>query len=407
MAAYFASKGHEVVGLDIAEPYVKCLCEGVCPVEETGLEELLFQQTIKFTTNFADVMDTEIVFVIVPTPSLPDGRFTNEYVLSAIEHLKKYKGLIVVTSTVMPGTMENEVKPLLPNSMLCYNPEFIALGSILRDMESPDAILIGEDSKESGDLLENFYYTIHQGRIPICRMSLWNAEIAKLSLNVCVTTKIGLANTIAAICERIPTGDVDAITRFIGLDSRIGSKYFGGGLGFGGPCFPRDGRAFVEMAKDLDVKCVVQLANDEFNTAHNRSIVVRVLQLLGKNDTVSVLGLTYKTITSVVEESAAIQIAETLACEGLRVRVYDPRGIDNARKVLKDKVEYCSSVSDCLRRSSLAIIATPWNEFKDLDPQTFIDHMDNPVVLDCWRVLDREGLKACDVEYHAIGVNDG
>lgn len=401
MAAYFADNGHEVVGLDVNAKHVERLKAGECPIEETGLSDLLKQQTLEFTTDFNDVMDTEIMFMIVPTPSNGDGRFSNEYVLSAVERLHKYTGLVVITSTVMPGSCMNEFRPLLPNSALCYNPEFVALGSVLRNMKGPDAILIGEDTEESGNKLESFYHTIHQGRIPICRMSLWNAEIAKLALNVCVTTKIGLANTIAAVCERVPSGNVDAVTRFIGLDSRIGSKYFGGGLGFGGPCFPRDGRAFVQMASDLDVDCIVQLANDKFNVSYTRSVVIRALQLLGSNNTISILGLTYKTATSVVEESAAVQIAEMLAHEGLKVKVYDPQGMDNAQKVLENRVKYCICAADCLVGSSLAIIATPWDEFKALKSEAFIARMDNPVVLDCWRVLE---LDSSGVEYHAIGV---
>jgi len=398
MAAFFASKGHRVTGLDVSESLIRRLRNGECPIEETDLEPLLSQQHIVFTTNFTDVLRSEIVFIIVPTPSLPNGRFSNEYVLNALFCLSDYKGLVVITSTVMPGSCEKEFKPLLPNAQLCYGPEFIALGSVLHNMAHPDSVLIGEDCKESGDKLEVFHRTLYD--VPICRMSLWNAEVAKLALNVSVTMKIGLANMLTDVCERIPRGDVNKVTNFIGHDSRIGHKYFGGGLSFGGPCFPRDGRAFMCVAKELELDCPTVKANDDFNQLHNENVVKRALTLLG-GDTVSVLGLTYKVNTNVIEESAAIGIAGELS-KYARVRVYDPLGMENAKKILENKAEYCASVLECLGGSDLAIIATPWDEFKDLTPGVFIDLMRRPVVFDCWRILrDIEGL-----EYHALGVND-
>ena len=400
MTAFFASKGHEVVGLDVNEGLVRRLHGSECPIEETGLKEVLSQQIIHFTTNFGDVMDSEITFIIVPTPSLPNGRFDNAYVISALEHLREYEGLAVVVSTIMPGSCKKVFKPLLPNVGICYNPEFVALGSVLHDMEYCDSVLIGEETKESGDLLEAFHRTLHKVELPICRMSWWSAETAKLALNISVTMKIGLANMLAEVCEKGPSGNAGDITKFVGLDSRIGSKYFSGGLGFGGPCFPRDGRAFLELVKELGLNCPTVEANDKFNLLHNESVIKRALTLL-KGDTVSILGLTYKASTNVVEESAAIEITNEL-CKHAKVRVYDPQGLENAQKVLGSKVVYCNSITDCLHESSLCIVSTPWDEFRELKAQTFINYMYKPIVLDCWRILQNiEGL-----EYHALGVND-
>ncbi len=400
MAAFFASKGHEVVGLDVSKDTVRCLWDGKCPIEETDLESLLSRQHIVVTTDFADVMDSKIVFIIVPTPSLPNGRFDNAYVVSALERLREYEGLVVVTSTVMPGSCKKEFKPLLLKAALCYNPEFIALGSVLRDMEYCDSVLIGEETKESGDLLEAFHRTLHIVDLPVCRMSLWNAEVAKLALNVCVTMKIGLANMLSEVCEKGPSGNASDVTKFVGLDSRIGSEYFSGGLSFGGPCFPRDGRAFLELVSDLELNCPTVKANDEFNQLHNANVIKRVLGLL-KGDIVSILGLTYKPSTCIVEESAAVDIASKLS-EHTKVRVYDPQGLENAKKILGDGVEYYTTTIDCLCKSSLAIIATPWDEFRALTSETFVKHMRKPVVFDCWGVLkDTKGL-----DYHALGVNN-
>lgn len=390
MAAFYASKGHNVVGLDVSEEMIRRLCLGECPIDETDLEPLLSRQHINFTTSFADVTDSEIVFIIVPTPSLPNGRFSNEYILNVLLCLDAYEGLVVITSTVMPGSCEREFKSLLPKAKLTYNPEFIALGSVLRNLEHPDAILIGEDNEEAGDKLESFHRTLYD--VPICRMSLWNAELAKISLNVFITTKISLANTVAEVCERIPKGNVEDIVHFLGLDSRIGPKFMVSGLGFGGPCFPRDNEAFISFAEELKTNHQLQSATDEFNDMHYRDIAARAHELC-KGDTVSILGLTYKPFTSVVEESRALRVAEMLG-KYFKVKVYDPQGIPNAKKELSG-VEYCDSVSECLKDSDLCIIATPWPEFADLD-------LKGMTVLDCWRILkDTKG-----VNYHAVGVND-
>ena len=388
-SAFYASKGHEVTALDVNASLIERLRNGECPVEETDLRELLSHQHIHFTTDFNDVVKSEIVFVIVPTPSLSNGRFSNEYVLSALEQLSSYEGLVVITSTVMPGSCEQEFKPLLPKASLCYGPEFIALGSVLKDMSKPDVVLIGEDNEASSNLLEKFHRTLYN--VPFCHMSLWNAELAKISLNVFITTKISLINTIAEACEKIPSGNINAIAAFLGYDSRIGPKYLVSGPGFGGPCFPRDNSAFISFAKKVCINHQLQDATDDFNDTHWTSIVERARELCNGN-TISILGLTYKPNTNVVEESRALKIAEALS-RTHKIRVYDPEGMNNAKKILSN-VEFCASVQECLRDGSLAIITTPWPEFAELD-------LKGKVVLDCWRILKNvEG-----VNYHAVGVN--
>ena len=400
-SAFFASKGHEVTALDVNALLIERLRKGECPIEETDLAPLLKQQTITFTSNFDDVTNSEIIFVIVPTPSDTSGRFSNEYVLNALKHLREYEGLVVITSTVMPGSCEKAFKPLLLRSQLCYGPEFIALGTILRDMSKPDVVLIGEDDKASGDLLERFHRTLYDS-VPICRMSWENAEVAKLALNVFVTTKLSLINTIAEACEKIPKGNVDEIANFLGHDSRIGPKYLVSGVGFGGPCFPRDNSAFVAFAKDIGINHQLQTATDDFNNTHWVSIVERANELC-KGDTVSILGLTYKPFTNVVEESRALKIAEALSTK-FNVRVHDPEGMNNAKKILSG-VTFCASIPECLHRSDLCVIATPWDEFKTLTYDIFRDLMRRPTVLDCWRILNSESLTAGGVDYLTVGVN--
>ena len=423
MAVLYASRGYEVLGIDNNATFVEKLRNGICPIQETGLSELLatVKDKLSFSTEYEGIDDYDIVFIIVPTPSNPDGRFANDYVMSAIQNIgERIKGmnqppLLVVTSTVMPGTIDDVVSPELKritgkDISICYNPEFIALGSVIKDMENPDVILIGESEEEAGNLLYEFYCRFHNYSLPsICRMSLWNAEVAKLMLNVFVTTKISLANTFAQICDNIPFGDIDVVLRFLGLDKRIGSKYLKGGLGFGGTCFPRDNRAFISMAERLGIECPLETATDKFNHEHDRYVSRRILTLINGGDVkgkvVSILGVTYKPDTCVVEESSALTIAKCLRNLGVTVKAYDPMGKDNAELICGEGIVYCETIEECLNQSQLCVIAVPWKEFASITSQTFKSCMKHPAIYDCWRIMDKNALS--DVEYHALGINDG
>jgi len=427
MAGVFASKGYDVIGLDVNKEIIGQIQQGHCPIQETGLEQLLasINPRLQVTTNYNEaISNTDITFIIVPTPSDKTGKFSNKYVLSAIRNIasiikeKQQYHLIVITSTIMPGTMDKVIKPELEELTglecikdfgLCYNPEFIALGSVIKGMTNPDAILIGESDHHSGLILEKFYEDICDNNSPVVRMSWWNAELAKLALNVFITTKVSLANTFAEVCSKMPTGNIDDVTKFLGLDSRIGPKYLKGGLGFGGPCFPRDNRAFIGFAKGLGIKCPLQRATSKFNDEHDNIIITEAIKLLGVrdlqlvssgliNETVSILGITYKPDTNVTEESSALKVAQMLAGYGAEVKVYDPAGKGGSGLTNTHNIE------ECLQGSDLCIIAVPWQEFKGLSLNSF-KGMRQPKVLDCWRMLDSKTFIDSGVEYHALGVN--
>ncbi len=240
-------------------------------------------------------------------------------------------------------------------------------------------------------------------------MSLWNAELAKISINVYITMKISFANTLAALCEQIPGGDVDVVSRAVGLDSRIGPKYLKGGLGYGGPCFPRDNRAFSRTAKHFGTQARLSQATDKVNADQSTQLAVRILRDLRGIETphVAILGLTYKPNTFVVEESAAVNIAQFLAEKGAVVKGYDPAGMDQVKRLLGDKIRLSADVSECLSGSDLCVLATPWGEFRTLEPSLFLEKMRHPTVLDCWRILDRSRFQANPkLRYLAVGIND-
>ena len=324
--------------------------------------------------------------------------------------------IIVLTSTVLPGITEGVIRPLVEKISgkkcgldfgLCYSPEFIALGSVIRDFTNPDVILIGESDPRSGESLAEVYQTVCENNPPVVRTSLYNAELAKISLNAYVTMKISFANTLAELCERIPDGDAEAVSRLLGFDSRIGRKYLSGALAYGGPCFPRDNKAFSSFAKMIGCKARLAEATDAENEHQNERIIELVKQRVGevRDKSIAILGLTYKPDTDVIEESAAIKIANALLREGARLSVYDPAGMRNARKILGEKnIGYAASAKECLQGADFCILVTPWNEFKNLKPEDFTANMKKPVLLDCWRIFDRTKLGQ-KIEYLAIGLN--
>jgi UDPglucose 6-dehydrogenase len=300
-AACYASKGLRVVGVDVVEANVVAINRGECPIQETGLRELLAQcrERLRATTDAAEAIRcSDVTFIIVPTPSGADGGFINDYVVDVLDAIgpalrdKDGFHVVVVTSTVMPGSMEAVFAPQLERLTgkvcgrdfgLAYNPEFIALGSIIRDFLNPDMVLIGESDPRTGETLEAIYRCISEstphigGATPhIARMNWISAEIAKLSLNCYCTMKISFANAIAQLCERIPGADPYAITSAIGRDSRVGAKYIRPGLGFGGPCFPRDNVAFIKCAADLGVDAKLSRAVVEINDEQVERVVGKV-----------------------------------------------------------------------------------------------------------------------------------
>ena len=248
---------------------------------------------------------------------------------------------------------------------LCYNPEFIAIGSVIHDMLHPDFILIGESDSRAGDLLASIYDRVCDSRPHIQRMNCVNAEITKITVNSYVTAKISFANMVSSVCERLPDADAGVVLKAVGCDTRIGGKYLAPALGYGGPCFPRDNAAFATMARNVGTGADIAEATD----AINKRQVDRVFDLVGSllpGGTVGVLGLSYKPDTAVIEESQGIAIASRLAGRGYRVVAHDPQAHDAAESVLGAKVEVVATAEACVETADLLIIATAWPAFLDI-----------------------------------------
>lgn len=404
LAAVLATKGNEVLGVDVNLEVVRRLNEGQAPVDEPGLQELISasRERLRATTDFTAAADSDVITFLVPTPSDERGAFTNAYILSALEALgPALRGrddyqVVVIGSTVMPGSCDSEIRPALERLSgrqvaetlgLCYSPEFIALGNVIQDMLTPDMVLIGESDPRAGEVIERLYSGVCENDPPIRHMAIVNAELTKIAVNTYVTMKISYANALADICERLPGADVDSVTDALGLDTRIGPKYLRGALAYGGPCFPRDNKAFAVLARDIGADPALAEATDAINVAQSDRLARIVGSHLRGGNAVGVLGLSYKPDTGVIDESPGVALAELLAQEGYEVSVYDPVALEAALRRLPENTRGCQSVADLLERSDVVVITTAWPEFADLPIAPLDLGPERRVVIDCWGIL--------------------
>ncbi len=404
-AAVLAAKGHDVIGVDTNAAFVSAINQGKAPVSETGLGDLISRNRnrLKATESLhTAVMNSDVTFIVVATPSREDGAFSLQQVEPIVEAIgavlsqKSAYHLVVMTSTIMPGDTDSRIRPALEKASgrrcgvdfgLCYNPEFIALGTVIRDMLKPDFILIGESDSRAGDQLAEIQRSVCENNPTIVRMNFVNAEITKLTVNAYVTTKISFGNTIARVCEQIPGADAAVVTRAIGMDTRIGPKYLSGAVSFGGPCFPRDNVAFAAMASKAGTRAPLAEATHQFNLDQVTWLKDLACSYLPPGGRVGVLGLTYKPNTDVCTASAGLLLAQKLCEAGVPVTVYDPAGMTAASRDLGDTVHYADSPADCACESDVLVITTAWDVFALLTPP-MLKVAVTPTIIDCWRLLD-------------------
>ncbi|MFZ9132043.1 MAG: nucleotide sugar dehydrogenase, partial [Gemmobacter sp.] len=384
MLAVFAHKGFDVIGTDLNPAFVDAINDGRAPVEEPGLAGMIAanRARIRATLDPAEaVAASDASFIIVPTPSGPDGFFRNDYLVSALEAIgrairaKAGYHLVVVTSTVMPGATGGILRETLerasgrrvgPDLGLCYNPEFIALGTVVRDMLNPDMILIGQSDAKAGDMLEAIYRQSVESRPDYQRMNWVNAELCKIAVNTYVTTKISYANMIAGMCDRLPGADADVVTHALGADSRIGRKYIKGAIAYGGPCFPRDNKAFAALGRSLGVRTDLAEATDAINAHQTERLVAAVAALAAPGAEVAILGLSYKPHTPVIEESQGLALARALGARGYRLRLSDPAALAGLPADATGATRRCASAAEAIAGADVAVIMTPWPEYRDL-----------------------------------------
>lgn len=418
MVAAIASRGGEVIGVDVNAEAVAAVAAGRAPVQETDLDATLAGNVarIRATLDVGEaVRDSVITFVIVPTPSDARGAFAFDAAAKAFEAIgralrtKDTYHVVVLTSTVLPGTTRQALLPILERASgkrggadfgLCYSPEFIALGSVIRDFLNPDFTLIGEIDARAGQTLEAYYGQVMANHAPARRMSIENAELAKISVNSFVTMKITFANMLASLCEAIPGADVDVVTHALGSDKRIGAKYLTGGLGYGGPCFPRDNVALAFLARALGTPALGPEATDAANGQIPPRVVAKIAPLVPPGGTVGILGLAYKPASHVIEAAQGAALADACAARGWRVVAYDPlvAALPHA-----NGVQVAASAAEVVGAADVVVIATPDPAFTALDWPAALTRRPTLAIVDAWRLLrDRIPADAAS-RYHVLG----
>jgi UDPglucose 6-dehydrogenase len=416
LSSCLAAAGHEVVGVDVNAATVDALNRGDIRTPEPGVADRLARvpaSGFHATTNVADaVAHTEITFVVVPTPSNAVGGFSLRYVMRACADIgaglrqKEVLHTVAVVSTILPGSSDAIVIPALERESgrrvgdtlrYCYNPSFIALGEVVRGIEQPDYLLIGEHSREAGDLVLAIHQSMVKNSPPVARMSPVEAEITKIASNTHETMRVSFANMLLEVCSEVPGANVDRITE--ALAHRMGRRFFKGAVPYGGPCWPRDNRAFSVFLQSAQTSSTLPRAVDTFNEEHGQYIRRKILGLTAAGDRVGLLGLAYKPGTPVIDASFGVSLAEALVREGRSVVAWDPLAADEARAALGDRITYADSGDDCLAKSNATVIVNALPELTGIDWKKSGDR----VVIDCWRCLPPSAT-ACIRRYVQIGI---
>lgn len=423
-AVCLADRGFDIVGVDLDGRKIRMIRKCRPPFYERGLDPLLNRAIstgrMKCSNSYENLKGTNLIFMTVGTPTLRDGSIDLSQVKASAEGLARIIKrndrfpLVVVKSTVIPGTTGRIVKPILEKQSgkhfgsdfgLCSNPEFLREGSAIEDTLHPDKIVIGAEDERSAKALISLYTSYYSGAVPpLVRTNFAAAELIKYANNAFLAMKVSYINSVARICEKIPGSDVGKVAQAIGLDSRIGRKFLEAGPGYGGSCFPKDLRALIEFSKTLGATSPLITGIEQVNRGqvqHVVSIARKMLRgLRGKR--VSILGLAFKAGTNDIRESPSIEVISQLLVHRAKVIVYDPKAVEDTRRVFGRRITYSPTALDTIKGCDLCIIMTAWEEFKKLKEEDFLANMKNAAVLDARRILNFDEFSP-RVKFTAIG----
>ncbi|WP_028391943.1 UDP-glucose dehydrogenase family protein [Bacillus cihuensis] len=410
-----AELGHRVICSDIQEEKIAMLQSGRSPIYEPGLEALLEKNlqcgNLHFTTNPQYAYeDAEIIFIAVGTPEQQDGTANLAYVCEvahSIAHFMKHDVIICTKSTVPVGTNDQiaeiiqRQKPVNLHAEVVANPEFLREGSAVVDFFYGDRIVIGTNCPKAATTIEQIYLPLG---IPIIKTDIKSAEMIKYAANAFLATKISFINEIATICEKVGA-NIDEVTKGIGKDERIGPYFLQAGIGYGGSCFPKDTKALVQLAGNMQHSFDLLQAVIEVNTRQASLPVVKAKELIGslKGKKVALLGLSFKPNTDDVREAASLVIVKELLKEGAIITAYDPIAIPNAQHVLGNTIEYTQDIRLALLHADVAIIATEWEEIKQLSLDSYELYMKNPIVIDGRNCYSLKEIRKHPMTYISIG----
>jgi len=417
LAVVNAKYGFYTIGIDNNKNKLKNILAGNPEFFEPNLEyylkDSISKKKISFSSDLREVLKSDITFVTVGTPSRNDGKIdlsnlrrvvTN---LSKILRKKRKNHLIVIKSTVVPTTTQNLILPLIQNNSkvgIVVNPEFLREGNAIRDLVKPHLIIIGYENSSDFDTLKNYYKLFYKNPPEILKTSPTTAEMIKYSNNAFLATKVSFINTIANICQNLPSVDVNKVAYAIGKDPRIGPQFLNAGPGFGGSCLPKDLSALIKFTDKFGKTNELLKTVKEVNQLQPSKIldILQNMNLLKSKNKISVLGVAFKKDTDDLREAVSIKIVNGLLKKGLKVSVHDPMAIDNFRKIFGKKIDYHSNVNECLKNSDCCLILTEWDEYRNLKPSLFKKYMKKTNLIDARRILDP--VKFSKLNFKAIGL---
>lgn len=417
----FAEVGHEVTCVDIDEKKVETMRQGISPIYEEGLEELMQKNNAKgnlhYTTDYASAYkDADAIFIGVGTPEMPDGSANLSYIAAVSRQIAETiekDCLVVVKSTVPVGTndkVEQFIKDFLVHDVkveVASNPEFLAQGTAVRDTLHAARIIIGTESKEAEELLRKIYEPFH---LPIVSVKRRSAEMIKYASNDFLALKISYMNDIANLCELVGA-DITDVAKGMSYDERIGARFLNAGIGFGGSCFPKDTKALKFLAREHGYQLKTVEACVDVNTAQKTRLFEkakdRMITFSGLK--VAVLGLTFKAGTDDLREAPSIDNLQKLLAAGANVLAYDPKGVERAKQLFpegsvdKGTMTYVGTAEEAIKGANICFVFTEWPEIKALTPAEFKEKMHTPLVYDGRNLYDVNAMKEAGVEYYSIG----
>jgi UDPglucose 6-dehydrogenase len=416
--------GMNVICMDKDESKIKKLDEGIIPIYETGLKEIIDKNVksgrLKFTTNLKyAVENSEVIFIAVGTPPLEDGSADLQYVLSAVEEIAEnmngYK-VIVDKSTVPVGTgrmVKLKMQEVLNKIGADYkfdivsNPEFLREGAAVKDFTHPDRVVIGAESDLAIKIMKQIYNVLYLISVPFVITNIETAEMIKYASNAFLATKISFINEMANICEAIGA-DVHHVAKAMGLDGRIGSKFLHPGPGYGGSCFPKDTKALINIARKNGSETKLVETVVDINEKQKERMVQKIIGKIGQleDKTVTLLGLSFKPNTDDLRDSPSLYIGERILELGATVNVYDPIAMENCKNLYPQyKFNYCSNEYEASKHSDVIVLATEWNEFRSLDLQKLKKMLKTPIFIDLKNVYEPNFMKEIGFDYEGVGRN--
>ncbi|MBT3406677.1 UDP-glucose/GDP-mannose dehydrogenase family protein [Candidatus Woesearchaeota archaeon] len=418
--AGLADLGNEVTCLDIDDEKISQLNAGKIPIYEPELESVVKKNKkngrLKFTTNSKEAIEqSSIIYICVGTPTSGNDKSADmSYIFSAAKdigtYINDYK-IIINKSTVPVGTADQVKRIIKENQtndsefVVVSCPEFLKEGTAVNDFRNPDRIVIGVDDKKAKEILTELYKPFETLNKPILFCNVRSAEMIKYASNAMLATRISFMNELSALCEKL-NADVKMVSKGMGLDSRIGSKFLQAGLGYGGSCFPKDARALVHMMRENECSSGILEAVDSANERQKTRALPKIKKLIDdlEGKTICILGLAFKPETDDIREAPSLVLINQLVKEGAKVTAYDPVASENIKKAIKyDNLKITNDPYSAADGSHGIILVTEWNEFKELDYKRIQKSMKTACFVDCRNLLDPEEMRKMGFIYSSIG----